>query len=192
MERVTCSVCGHQLDADASMCDRCLTVRTVGIDAFPAAQDDGGRSGASDEPDARDCGPGPASPHAAVPCRVCGNEVTGDACAFCGAPRPVRAGGSRQWRLVFADGGSIPLVDATTTVIGRECGDPRIDARLTSDAVSRLHASLELRGNRLVVRDLESTNHTWLNGELVGSDPLQRDLPVTLRLGQEVIVEVRE
>lgn len=51
-----------------------------------------------------------------------------------------------------------------TWVIGRstEC-----DVVLSDTAVSRRHALISLRGNRCALRDLRSTNGTWVNGRPV-------------------------
>ncbi len=50
------------------------------------------------------------------------------------------------------------------TVVGRA---PHADLRLDEPFVSRRHARLLLRGARLHLEDLESTNFTWLNGDRV-------------------------
>ena len=44
--------------------------------------------------------------------------------------------------------------------------------RLDDDRVSRAHAEIELRGDGCVLRDLGSTNGTWIRGERVDERPL--------------------
>jgi len=50
------------------------------------------------------------------------------------------------------------------TIIGRS---PHCGLRLTDDRVSNEHASVRWRGGRWVLRDLGSTNHSWVNKQLV-------------------------
>jgi len=50
-------------------------------------------------------------------------------------------------------------------VIGR---DPNCDLVLADDTVSRTHALLTFRDGAWIIRDLESTNGTRLNGQYVG------------------------
>ena len=68
-----------------------------------------------------------------------------------------------------------------------------VDVQLDDPAVSRLHAELELRGNEVWVRDLGSTNGTYVEGVRVGSArvPERGELRVgstrlTLRYAAEV------
>jgi ABC transport system ATP-binding/permease protein len=57
----------------------------------------------------------------------------------------------------------VPLTKASLT-LGR---DPGCDVVVAADAVSRRHASLERRGDRLFIRDLGSTNGLSVDGRLV-------------------------
>lgn len=58
---------------------------------------------------------------------------------------------------------NIPLV-AVLTVVGR---DRDCDARVSSSRVSRRHCCLGLDQDALIVRDLSSTNGTYINGDRV-------------------------
>lgn len=68
-------------------------------------------------------------------------------------------------RLVIVGGEDVgqcfPLVDGA--VLGRG----EVAVRIISDEVSRRHAEVRLSAGRWVVRDLGSTNGTWVNGVLV-------------------------
>ena len=47
-------------------------------------------------------------------------------------------------------------------------------------SVSRRHAKLQYDSGRLLIRDMESTNGTWVNGERLGPES------ATLRVGQSL------
>lgn len=67
-------------------------------------------------------------------------------------------------RLLSLDGyADIPL-DRLIVVVGRHRG---CDARIDSARVSRRHCCLALESDGLLVRDLGSTNGTWINGERI-------------------------
>ncbi|MGP3947592.1 FHA domain-containing protein [Streptomyces sp. 7N604] len=83
----------------------------------------------------------------------------------------------RAWRverlpkLMFPEPGPYPLR------IGR---DPANGLRLNDDTVSRVHAELSREGGIWVLRDLGSTNGTWVNGRRVtGRAPVQPGDQVT-------------
>jgi pSer/pThr/pTyr-binding forkhead associated (FHA) protein len=63
-------------------------------------------------------------------------------------------------RLVSLDGHPDILLDGDAVVVGRSrwC-----DVRIPSTRVSRRHCCLVLSGNEVHVRDLGSTNGTWIN-----------------------------
>ncbi len=58
-------------------------------------------------------------------------------------------------------GGPDISVDRPLVLVGRH---PRCDARLDSEWVSLRHCVLSEDGGEVVVRDLCSTNGTWING----------------------------
>jgi hypothetical protein len=89
---------------------------------------------------------------------------------------------ARAWlpwtaRAVERDRGEPPIVLALDwdggqdeLLVGRH---PRCDVVLSAPDVSRHHARLNFRDGRWILRDLESTNGTLLNGEPVGRCVLQ-------------------
>ncbi len=88
-----------------------------------------------------------------------------------GSGRPAVAKGCK---LIVESGkaaGRVIPISRPRFTIGRE---PGCDLRFNTNSVSRLHARIENRGDRVVLRDLGSTNGTVLNGRLL------RDQEVTL------------
>lgn len=64
--------------------------------------------------------------------------------------------------LVALDEGTHIEVKSGMTIVGRH---PQCDARLDSLRISRRHAGLIALGAKVLVRDLGSTNGTWINGQ---------------------------
>ena len=62
--------------------------------------------------------------------------------------------------LVALDEGADIEVTSGMTIVGRH---PQCDARLDSLRISRRHAGLIAQGAKVLVRDLGSTNGTWIN-----------------------------
>ena len=84
-----------------------------------------------------------------------------------------------MFKLVAQDGTQYPITGPALT-IGRE----GCDVLLAHDeGVSRQHAKVEQRGDALVLLDLDSTNHTFVNGVR-----LQAHEPYTLRPGDVIRV----
>lgn len=74
-------------------------------------------------------------------------------------------------RLTAADGSSIPLAEGTTTV-GREAG---LELSLLDEStVSRRHAEIVRAGSSVVLRDLGSTNGSFVNGVQVQGETALR------------------
>lgn len=69
-----------------------------------------------------------------------------------------------RFALVPVDGGDPVPLARDVTVVGR---DPGAGLRIDDDSVSRMHARLDRRGDRLVVTDLKSRNGTRVNGETI-------------------------
>src|SRR5262245_62582934 len=67
-------------------------------------------------------------------------------------------------RLVSLDGHPDIVLNRTATLVGRHI---HCDVRIDSARVSRRHCCLFPEGDHLVVRDLDSTNGTWVNGDRV-------------------------
>ncbi|HLJ75283.1 MAG TPA: FHA domain-containing protein [Thermoanaerobaculia bacterium] len=91
-----------------------------------------------------------------------------------------RASSSFEWRdrgdvaaaaafIIFKDR-QLPLREGLN-VLGR---DPIADVQIDDSTVSRKHASIEVRGELATLRDLESKNGTFLDGEKISAPaPLQ-------------------
>jgi S-DNA-T family DNA segregation ATPase FtsK/SpoIIIE len=65
-------------------------------------------------------------------------------------------------------------------VLGRGANTP---IRVGDSSLSRLHAELTVAGRSITVRDLESTNGTWVNGIPVGGEPITLAAGATLQTG---------
>ncbi|MDX1504049.1 MAG: FHA domain-containing protein [Thermoanaerobaculia bacterium] len=96
-------------------------------------------------------------------------------------PDDDRAPGRRPL-LRIAEGaaaGVFPLAEGESLVgRGTEAAVP-----IPESQISRRHALLRVAGGRVFVRDLESHNHTYLEGERLGSDEVEVRLPARLRFG---------
>ncbi|GAA5159738.1 hypothetical protein GCM10011366_21350 [Ornithinimicrobium tianjinense] len=97
------------------------------------------------------------------------------------SPDPVRPARSRSARPALeVDGRLVPLA-AAVTVIGR---DASADLPVDDPGVSRRHAEIRISHDgphlQVVLRDLGSTNGTYLNGEQVGSEELRSGDRITL------------
>jgi FHA domain-containing protein len=81
----------------------------------------------------------------------------------------------RRWRrrraprALIVDGAERPLTRSLR--IGRSAS---CDVVLADDTISRRHAEVALRGGVCTVRDLGSSNGTWVNGRLVLRAELRR------------------
>lgn len=123
-------------------------------------------------------------------CPHCGAELVraGAAfCATCGRPLQPRSGGigsgSTGPRLVAQIPGRPEetfVIARPETTIGRDAGN---DLVLDSPVVSRRQATLQLRDGAYWLRDLDSTNGTAVNGQLISETAL-RDGDI-IRIGDE-------
>lgn len=134
-------------------------------------------------------------------CRVCSAGIPLDFtfCAVCGAPVSVRRqntgpipeevglapSGTTRGRLVLLreDGVDREVydLDSTTTILGRE------DSQImfpSDEFLAQRHAAFTYRGDRLVVRPLETTNGVFLR--LLGEIEIQSG--DSFRIGQELLV----
>lgn len=73
-------------------------------------------------------------------------------------------------RLVCLDGHADITLDRAVVVVGRHYW---CDVRIASHRVSRRHCCLALDGDRVLVRDLGSTNGTLINGLRVAEGVLR-------------------
>jgi len=115
------------------------------------------------------------------------NEPVAGRCPACGAPRagsvPPQPQGSYPRsgpRLILkAPNGEIteyPLGDSN--VLGRST---TANVRLADREVSRKHSQIDLEGDRFILRDLGSSNGTFLNGKRISA-------PAKLEDGDEVVI----
>ncbi|WP_122262101.1 FhaA domain-containing protein [Ornithinimicrobium cerasi] len=95
-------------------------------------------------------------------------------------PAPSRARGRSPRPVLEVEGRSVPL-SAAVTVLGR---DSSADLPVDDPGVSRRHAELRISSDgphlQVVLRDLGSTNGTYLNGEQVGSEELRTGDRITI------------
>jgi S-DNA-T family DNA segregation ATPase FtsK/SpoIIIE len=95
--------------------------------------------------------------------------------------RPVTAGSALQLRVVGGpDSGQVMALPRGRHLVGRSDG---ADLRLEDPDVSRRHAELRVDLRGISVRDLDSTNGTWLNGKRVTSEPETMGLGDVLTVG---------
>ncbi len=86
-------------------------------------------------------------------------------------------------RLIVASGracGRIVIVPATGLLIGRA---PTCKLRARSETVSREHARIEFRDDRVIVRDLGSTNGTLLDGQTLRAQEAELTDGAQLQVG---------
>jgi pSer/pThr/pTyr-binding forkhead associated (FHA) protein len=92
--------------------------------------------------------------------------------------------GERSVEVFDASGGAVRHVIRDTTIIGRGSS---ADIRIVDDFASDRHASLLLRGTRLIVEDLDSTNGTTIDGKpLIGATEVTSG--TTLVIGRTKVV----
>lgn len=162
--------CGTEIPAGALLCFGCgLEIVAADIVVTPA--------GVSD---------------VALDCEGCGRPLAAqvDICVFCGgsaSPQEVPTP-QRGARVILPNGAEAAV--GTSLLLGRMSTVPGISSALDFDGVSRRHALLTSVDGALVVRDLGSTNGTWLDGV-----PVSGDLPIPvgrsrLRLGARVELDV--
>jgi serine/threonine-protein kinase len=78
--------------------------------------------------------------------------------------------------LAFLSGprsGEVYVLHLPSVLIGREGGGGGAQIELKDSQVSRAHAVFECRGPRFVLRDLESTNGTYVNGQRIREQELE-------------------
>lgn len=73
-------------------------------------------------------------------------------------------------RLVSLNGHPDIVLGGILAVVGRH---PACDVRVDSSRVSRRHCCLALSHDEVVVRDLWSTNGTWINGRRIQDGALR-------------------
>lgn len=204
-----CSQCGTPAQPGAGFCDNCgAPIGAPAPQAAPTWQSPA--QPAYQAPVQPPYQPAPAAGGTCPNCRMPVMPGAGfcDNCgaALSGAPvqppapgwqQPVQPIGAMRMQLVVAaSGAQIPLAGKQEFLIGREdpIGNVFPDADLgphggDTGGVSRNHAKILVRGNQVLVEDLNSTNGTWVNKVKV--QPGQ-PAPVTngseIRLGKVALI----
>ncbi len=80
------------------------------------------------------------------------------------------------------DAGSVFPIEKTITVIGRT----GCDIVLNDPEVSRRHARIEIRGTSYTLRDLKSTNGTYINEKHIQAAPLEDK--TEFRIGSTILM----
>jgi two-component system, cell cycle response regulator len=85
--------------------------------------------------------------------------------------RPTPRDRDRAYLIVLAGSsvGEMYKITAETTVIGR---GQQADIQVIDEGISRRHAELVHEGERIIIRDLQSTNGTYCNGDRIGEHTL--------------------
>lgn len=121
-------------------------------------------------------GCGQAIPPGALSCAYCGEPVPDGSGPELEANLSSQTGDPQIIDLVAADGTRIPLTAGTEVVLGRNPDASPWSAQLQNyPGVSRQHTSLTMQHGVLRVRDLGSSNGTWIDGQQING---AADLPV--------------
>lgn len=103
-------------------------------------------------------------------------------------PRPPSAEGEDCLVVIFAgsqsDLGMRHVLKSSLTRIGRSRHN---DIVIASDAVSRHHAEIERQGSEIIVRDLGSTNGTFINDGLERTNECRLNRGDQIRIGETVL-----
>lgn len=93
--------------------------------------------------------------------------------------------------ILGADAGKVFRIDKPRVVLGRGAG---CDIQLTDSEVSRRHAMLEIRGEEVSIKDLGSTNGTFVDGVKVNQATLesQQEFSLGTTTLMLIITEVRD
>ena len=94
----------------------------------------------------------------------------------------------KEYALKFVSGkyqgGQFRLSPETDIIIGRATD---VDMVVVEDMVSRRHALISTKGGKVTLRDLGSTNGTFLNGERVGREPVEVKEGDRILIGSSVL-----
>lgn len=93
--------------------------------------------------------------------------------------------------ILGADAGKVFRIEKPRVVLGRGAG---CDVQLTDSEVSRRHAMLEIRGDEVSIKDLGSTNGTYVEGVRVNEARLesQQEFSLGTTTLMLIVTEVRD
>lgn len=93
--------------------------------------------------------------------------------------------------ILGADAGKVFRIDKPRVILGRGAG---CDIQLTDSEVSRRHAMLEIRGDEVSIKDLGSTNGTFVDGVKVNQATLesQQEFSLGTTTLMLIVTEVRD
>jgi len=100
--------------------------------------------------------------------------------------------GTRRPHIIFVAGahvGEVHEISKARTTVGRS---PSADIRILDEGSSREHVEILVEGDRLVVRDLGSTNGTFRNGERIEAIELAEGDKVTLGTTASLLLSYRD
>lgn len=131
-------------------------------------------------------------------CSVCGRVQPDDetTCHFCGSEfvgEPIQRSASQgaAVSLWLPNGAAVDVPDGVRIELGRESDVAEIRVALSPhDVVSRRHAELVRNGGRMHVRDLGSTNGTFVAGERVSESEVELGAGVVIGLGRSLMLHL--
>ncbi|MDR0365373.1 MAG: FHA domain-containing protein [Bifidobacteriaceae bacterium] len=108
------------------------------------------------------------------------------------APTAAAEGSVPDAILSLPDGRVTRFPQGVEVILGRESEHAGVAALLSpQDTVSRIHARVYVADGQALIRDAESTNGTWIDGEAI-TTPAHLPLPLTFGLGRELYVTLSE
>ncbi|SHJ90561.1 FHA domain-containing protein [Tessaracoccus bendigoensis DSM 12906] len=125
-------------------------------------------------------------------CPQCGGPILPGAtrCGFCGQEQRDRPAGPKVCLVV--DGHALELPQGLSVVLGRESDYRQVRELFAGcNGVSRRHIEVLVSGAEVRFRDVGSRNGTCVDGCELGSEAVSQPLPVHLRLGMSLEMEIR-
>lgn len=195
--RYRCAGCDQPYPVDPGACGVC------GLEDFHRTGEPDASAGSTDRQSAEHLAPAHdiGTPFGACPAADCGQPVSDGqtACDYCGtdlgsAPRSESDSSAGGFPILETmDGTRIPLSGAGEVVLGRSPDASRWAGVVQGHSgVSRRHAGITVEGNTVRVRDLGSSNGTWINGIRIDGVAV---VPIadgtTIGLGQRYTLRVR-
>ncbi len=113
------------------------------------------------------------------------------------APTPPANDGFYRGVLIVRSGPSAGLryeISSPRMIIGRRSKDTHADVpilQIDDARISRFHLEIFAKPDGLYVRDMDSANGSWLNGERLGGEPVRLENGAELRLGPDSMLNFR-